>query len=53
MAHAEEVAKLPMHHRDPFDRALLAQASKVNLRLVTAGKALGQYAKQVDLMIVD
>jgi len=48
--HATEVAKLPLHHHDPFDRALLAQASKEKLRFVTTDGALRQYAKHVDLL---
>lgn len=27
LAHIERLAQLPMHHRDPFDRMLIAQAS--------------------------
>jgi len=48
--HAAEVANLPLHHHDPFDRALLAQASKEKLRFLTADGALRQYAKHVDLI---
>jgi len=35
-AHAELAGRLPMHHRDPFDRILVAQATIENLVLVTA-----------------
>jgi PIN domain nuclease of toxin-antitoxin system len=41
---AEAAARLPDHHRDPFDRMLVAQAALENLVLVTsdpACKALG------------
>lgn len=34
-AHAERVAALPLHHRDPFDRMLIAQAQANDLTLVT------------------
>jgi PIN domain nuclease of toxin-antitoxin system len=43
MAHAEAVRALPMHHRDPFDRLLIAQARVETLALLTHDRALGQY----------
>lgn len=33
--HAEQAGNLPMHHRDPFDRFLVAQAQLEGLVLVT------------------
>ena len=33
--HAEQAGKLPFHHRDPFDRILIAQAQAEGLMLVT------------------
>lgn len=44
--HAEAAAELPGHHRDPFDRLLIAQAQIEGLTLVTADDALAPY--QVD-----
>jgi PIN domain nuclease of toxin-antitoxin system len=41
--HGEAVRNLPLHHRDPFDRLLLAQALVGNLVLVTADRHLAQY----------
>lgn len=41
--HALEVAELPDHHRDPFDRLLVAQARLENLLLVTVDPALEPY----------
>jgi PIN domain nuclease of toxin-antitoxin system len=41
--HAERAPSLPMHHRDPFDRMLIAQAELESLAIVTADDALGQY----------
>src|ERR1700710_2057491 len=38
--HAEGVANLPVHHTDPFDRLLIAQAFAEPLRFVTADGAL-------------
>jgi PIN domain nuclease of toxin-antitoxin system len=48
--HAAAVAKLPLHHSDPFDRLLLAQAFLEPLRLVTADKALIVYGGAVELV---
>ena len=36
--HAEAVAALPLHHGDPFDRLLIAQARLEGLTLVTADR---------------
>ncbi len=41
--HANRVGTLPMHHRDPFDRLLLAQADVESLALVTADGNLADY----------
>lgn len=42
-AHAERVAGLPAHHRDPFDRLLVAQAEAEGLTLVTRDPVFGRY----------
>jgi PIN domain nuclease of toxin-antitoxin system len=42
--HAAEVASLPDHHRDPFDRLLVAQAQIEGATLLTADRALKPYA---------
>ena len=42
-AHALTAAALPSHHRDPFDRILVAQAQVEGLTLVTADNALELY----------
>jgi PIN domain nuclease of toxin-antitoxin system len=49
-AHAAFVAKLALHHTDPFDRLLLAQAFMEPLRLVTADRALAVYGAAVELI---
>jgi PIN domain nuclease of toxin-antitoxin system len=36
-------ARLPLHHRDPFDRILVAQAKARGLTLVTRDAALASY----------
>ena len=41
--HVLAVANLPEHHRDPFDRLLIAQAQAENLVLVTADPQMGRY----------
>jgi PIN domain nuclease of toxin-antitoxin system len=35
LAHVARVAVLPLHHRDPFDRLLVAQALEDDLELVS------------------
>jgi PIN domain nuclease of toxin-antitoxin system len=42
-AHAHAVEKLPLLHRDPFDRMLVAQAKCENLILMTSDRALERY----------
>ena len=37
------VATLPFHHRDPFDRLLIAQALNDELAIVSADPILGKY----------
>jgi PIN domain nuclease of toxin-antitoxin system len=46
--HAELAAHLPDHHKDPFDRMLIAQAKLEGLTLVTADSAIEAY----DLVIL-
>ncbi len=41
--HAEQAGKLPMHHRDPFDRFLVAQAQAEDLVLVTRDRYIPRY----------
>ena len=43
-AHAAGVESLPFHHRDPFDRLLIAQASYEGMKLLSANVALDRYA---------
>ena len=46
--HAAAVANLPLHHTDPFDRLLLAQAFTEPLRFVTADGVLAGYGGGVE-----
>jgi PIN domain nuclease of toxin-antitoxin system len=43
-AHALHVESLPPHHRDPFDRLLIAQAQLEELPIMTADRALASYS---------
>ena len=43
VAHAEAVGGLPPHHRDPFDRMLIAQAEVENLTVVTGDPVFAKY----------
>lgn len=42
--HAEASARLPLHHYDPFDRLLIAQAMLEDMTLVTHDRQLSAYA---------
>lgn len=42
-SHAEELRELPWHHRDPFDRMLIAQARVERLVLLTVDEHVGRY----------
>lgn len=41
--HAELSANLPMHHKDPFDRMLIAQALLENMAIVTGDSIFDLY----------
>lgn len=45
--HALRVAKLPLHHRDPFDRLLIAQAQIERLAIMTADRQFSAYDVEV------
>jgi PIN domain nuclease of toxin-antitoxin system len=42
-AHAAAVADLPMHHRDPFDRLLVAQAMVEGMSILSKDQILHRY----------
>jgi PIN domain nuclease of toxin-antitoxin system len=46
-AHAWQVRDLPAHHRDPFDRLLVAQALTERLPIITADARFEDYGVQV------
>jgi len=41
--HAHAFGELPLHHRDPFDRMLVAQARVENLTMVTRDPRIHEY----------
>lgn len=41
--HAVQVSALPLHHRDPFDRMLIAQAQMEDMILVSGDLMFRQY----------
>jgi PIN domain nuclease of toxin-antitoxin system len=43
LAHAVRVRTLPPHHRDPFDRMLVAQAVEEGLTVITRDAAIARY----------
>jgi PIN domain nuclease of toxin-antitoxin system len=45
--HGLLVAQLPLHHRDPFDRLLIAQARQEGLTIVTADPRFADYGVPV------
>ncbi len=47
--HGLALADLPMHHRDPFDRLLIAQARAERLAIVTADRRFAAY----DVPVID
>jgi PIN domain nuclease of toxin-antitoxin system len=47
LRHAAKVEKLPFHHRDPFDRLLIAQAIVEKLTIVSADKVFAKYGVNV------
>jgi len=48
--HSAIAANLPEHHRDPFDRMLIAQAMAEPLKLLTADGLLRQYSELVEVI---
>ncbi len=41
--HSFMAGKLPIHHRDPFDRMLIAQSNFENMPLITSDQTMSQY----------
>jgi PIN domain nuclease of toxin-antitoxin system len=47
LSHALHVYTLPAHHRDPFDRILVAQSQLEDMPILTADPQIAQYPVQV------
>ena len=47
LPHALRVADLPLHHRDPFDRLLIAQAMVEDLTVLTSDAVFSRYGVAV------
>ena len=43
LSHLFMVERLPLHHKDPFDRLLVVQAQSEKLKIVSADSALDAY----------
>ena len=49
---ARSVGDLPLFHRDPFDRAIVAQASYSDFTLITADRTLQSYSNFATILLV-
>jgi len=49
LSHVLALEKLPMHHKDPFDRLLIAQANAENVGILSADAIFKQY--EVNLLL--
>lgn len=47
LRHVVRLAALPLHHRDPFDRMLVAQALAEDMPIVTADRLVTRYGANV------
>jgi PIN domain nuclease of toxin-antitoxin system len=47
VGHAVAAGALPVHHRDPFDRMLVAQAQLESMPIVTADPLLARYEVEI------
>ncbi len=50
--HVLKSSQLPFHHRDPFDRIIIAQAIVENMSLVTIDADFKLYAEQENFKII-
>jgi PIN domain nuclease of toxin-antitoxin system len=46
LQHTYEIARMPLHHRDPFDRLLISQAISEGIPLVSTDSAFDAYPVQ-------
>lgn len=52
LVHGEAAGQLPDHHRDPFDRMLIAQAQTEKLTILTADEKIQQYDAAVIMVTI-
>ena len=45
--HIAETLQLPLYHRDPFDRMLIAQAKNENLKIITKDRNFKKYEVEI------
>lgn len=45
---AVALSHLPFHHKDPFDRMLIAQAKTQNMQMMSSDAVFGLYGKVID-----
>jgi PIN domain nuclease of toxin-antitoxin system len=50
LKHLLAVETLPFHHRDPFDRLMVAQAEVEGMQFLTSDRQLGTYGQHVRVM---
>lgn len=48
MRHGDRVGALPLHHPDPFDRMLIAQAVEEGLTILTSDRVFEKYQVAVE-----
>lgn len=46
--HLDRVHNLPYHHKDPFDRLMIAQAIHEDMRLISRDSTFNAYAVQIE-----
>lgn len=49
-SHCHRVTDMPWHHRDPFDRLLVAQAQSIPAYLLTSDALLARYSELVSVV---
>lgn len=49
VCHSDAIRMLPLIHRDPFDRLLVAQATVENMRIVTRDPFIAKY--EIDIIV--
>ena len=47
IGHIVRLESLPLHHRDPFDRLLVAQALEEDLAILSSDRLLHQYSAKI------